>query len=317
MVIKQPFFVKLLTAIWLPAIFYASAGDIHLSEVVFFPRGERPVMIELENTSSAPVDLAGYLLVDQNDFIYEFPASSVIAGNGLAVVVFGFPEEEKGNDTVLWLYCTQKGYEKAFRNWTEQSCRLYSPSSTDRQLGELIDKVCWIAKNSDTPEPYCFNMLFHGYFVGGNLARYRNRKTGEYSNWYMTSEDDQSIGETNPIPRPLSVNSFKGQSVLVSPSELDHVRITIPLRWKYGAFKLKDDGFFRLQVAEDPLFKKMMKEEKINIPEYIFKTAPVCFYWRVRYENASGVSEWSKADYWNTSVYLTDHPDYVGYEVEK
>jgi hypothetical protein len=107
-----------------------TTAEIKVNEVVHKATGEGPDWIELYNPGSDPVDLAGWVIKDDNDTRgFIFPPGASIAARGFVVV------EGVGGTS---------SYIMGFGLGKSDAARLFAPS------GQLVDVTIW--QEGDGPQ---------------------------------------------------------------------------------------------------------------------------------------------------------------------
>jgi len=310
-----------------------SAGsDVQLNEILFqstFPT--RPVMIELKNAGSETIDVGGYTLADAYGNFFSLPEKTVIAPEGLLVVVFADGDREMlylepaaaADTSSRWVFCRDAELnQRIFQEKRAQWCRLYSSDAMQPEV--LIDKVSWgnnryfktlLPGNWNVAD---INTVFYcpgerALPLDCSLAAF-NDASG-HRQWQMTREN--TLGEINPPPPPPPFSMSPSPSVAadspepVVPDQPVAVHpgynlcisgasgmgyMSPSFRWKCKFLK---GSFFRLQISRDPDFLTMVREEELAVrwSDFVsfltFELEPGRYYWRVRKEYDGQLGAWS------------------------
>ena len=298
-----------------------SVGEVRINEVMFYPDTGSYEWVELKNNGSAPVNISGYGITDEDGNWYRIPDAlpDVPAGAFVVVIFDGLgsgSDDYNFSDNVATLH-SPPGLVNIFEDDADQ-CALYSVShflylplvlrnytgptppepapSTGVFVPPIVSFVAWggpsegddntaVTAGLWPDEAYIGSTEVPGneaVLAGGSVGLYPGQLTGSPSDWAIYLPGQTSQGMENPPPGPYFRNPPDG----ITTS--DH---QIPFGWSNVA----GAESYHLEVDDDPAFGSPELAVDVADSEYV-PTTPFpdgTFYFRVKALYAGGESSYS------------------------
>lgn len=304
-----------------------STGDIRINEVMFYPDTGGNEWVELKNTGSAPVNISGYSITDEDGNMYRIPdALPDVPGGAFVVVTFdgagSGSDDYDFSDNVATLH-TPPGLVDIFEDDADQ-CALYNVIYSIYVYLPLVLKnyVSWNPPvpepPSDFPTPPIVAFVAWGAEPGGDAGN--ASVAGIWSEgWYVSLARGlgEESSEASLVPNesigllPDSETGHPDDWTLFQAGEVTQggQNSSPVISWYYPApgatvdsetFTISWNAVhgatgYRFQMDDNIDFSSPTVDTTLTEPAYI-PTSPVpegTYYWRVKVVSDGSESSWS------------------------